>query len=161
MKNLPYILITVLILGLIGFLAFSPDKTTEPKMTEKNTETKKEKGASKTDTAVTNTQSTKIAQYKDYTAKNLAQATKEGNTLLFFHATWCPTCRAAEKDINNNISLLPKDLIILKTDYDTQTDLRTKYNLTSQHAFVLVDNEGNEISKWYGGGIKTILENLN
>ena len=160
MKNLPYILIIVLILGLIGFLVISPtnEQTTNPenlqeKMMEEenglNTNGHAEEGV------------TKQATYTAYSKEAVTAASAEDLTLLFFHADWCPTCRAAEKDIMQNQTSLPDNLTVLKTDYDTNRDLRTRYSLTSQHAFVLVDNEGNEVSKWYGGGVKTILENLN
>ncbi|MFT5180001.1 MAG: thiol:disulfide interchange protein [Candidatus Paceibacteria bacterium] len=87
--------------------------------------------------------------YEDYTPEKVSSA--EGRVLLFFYANWCPTCRIHEKDILKNIGILPKDLTILKLNYDTETELKQKYSVRFQHSFVQVDNEGNEVAKWIGG----------
>ena len=80
--------------------------------------------------------------------------------VLFFHAKWCPTCKAAEEDILSNIEDLPDNVVIIKTDYDTQKDLIRKYNVTYQHTFVIVDDQGNELDKWNGGEFQEIVERL-
>lgn len=54
--------------------------------------------------------------YLPYTSTAVAQA--KGNVVLFFHASWCPTCVAANKDIEAHIKDIPKDLTILKVNYD-------------------------------------------
>lgn len=71
-----------------------------------------------------------------------------GDTVLFFHASWCPTCQAAEKNITAAGENLPEGLTIVKVDYDTANDLRQKYGVTIQHTFVQVDQDGNELNKW-------------
>jgi hypothetical protein len=35
--------------------------------------------------------------------------------------------------------------MVFKTDYDTQKELKTKYKITYQHTFVLVDEAGDAI----------------
>ncbi|MFC1755968.1 thioredoxin family protein [Patescibacteria group bacterium] len=80
--------------------------------------------------------------YVDYSAEALEEAQTEGGALLFFHASWCPTCKAAESDIVKNGSKLPKDLTILKTNYDKEKDLKEKFGITYQHTFVQVDKYG-------------------
>lgn len=87
--------------------------------------------------------------YESYSPEKLTFA-ENGNVVLFFHASWCPYCRTAEADINKNTSSIPSDLLILKTDYDTQTALKQKYGVTVQHTFVQVDKDGNQITKWIG-----------
>lgn len=102
------------------------------------------------------------SNYVTYTPSTLDTILEDqGRALLFFHASWCPTCRAADKSIQTDGDQLPQNLTILKVDYDTETDLKRKYNVTYQHMFVLVDSNMNEITKWQGGGVETILENLN
>lgn len=64
--------------------------------------------------------------------------------LLFFHAPWCPQCRAIEKSTSGGI---PADVAIFKVDYDTATALRQKYGVTIQTTVVLVGNDGNLIKK--------------
>lgn len=79
--------------------------------------------------------------------------------VLFFHATWCPTCKAANLEFEANLGKIPEDVVLLKTDYDTENALKQKYGITYQHTFVLVDSEGNELKKWSGGGITQLIAN--
>ena len=97
---------------------------------------------------------------KPYSPAALATATEKGRTVLFFSAAWCPTCKSAKQDISRNFTKLPKDLTILDLDYDTEKDLKKKYGITTQHTLVQVDTDGSEITKWIGGGVATILSNV-
>jgi thioredoxin 1 len=87
--------------------------------------------------------------YDIYTPEKVANA--EGNVVLFFHASWCPSCRRLNSDIENNLDSIPSDLTILKVDYDKETALKQKYGVTTQHTLVQVDNQGNLVTKWSGG----------
>jgi thioredoxin 1 len=68
--------------------------------------------------------------------------------VYFFHASWCPTCRATEKSIEADG--VPAGLTLVKVDFDTETDLRKQYGVTQQHTFVQVDPDGDELAKWTG-----------
>lgn len=94
--------------------------------------------------------------YTSYSTDKVASA-GQNKTVLFFHAAWCPTCRTLDKDINNSLNDIPAGIQILKTNYDTEKDLKKKYGVTYQHTFVQVDPNGNLIKTW-GGGNK--LENV-
>ncbi len=96
--------------------------------------------------------------YVEYTQKAYDDAASM-KRVLFFAASWCPTCRAADKDFNANLDKIPADVIILKTDYDTQTALKTKYGITHQHTFVYVNAKGEALKKWSGGATVEIIEN--
>ena len=87
--------------------------------------------------------------YQSYTPE--AVASVDGNIILFFHASWCPSCRGLNSDIEKNIENIPSDVTILKVDYDKETALKQKYGVTTQHTLVQVDNQGNLIKKWSGG----------
>jgi thioredoxin 1 len=87
--------------------------------------------------------------YLPYDASKLAVA-NTGDVVLFFHATWCPGCRALDSDITAQLSAIPTDLTILKLDYDTETELKKKYGVTTQQTLVQVDAQGNLIKKWSG-----------
>lgn len=87
--------------------------------------------------------------YQPYSEERLALA-EDGTAVLFFHATWCPTCRAADADITENAAAISPNTHILKVDYDTATDLRQRYGVTTQHTFVQVDADGNELQQWTG-----------
>ncbi len=89
-------------------------------------------------------------QYMAYDASKLAMAA-QGPVVLFFHAPWCPTCKAADTDINANVAAIPAETTILKVDYDTNPELKKKYGVTYQHTFVQVNAEGTMIKKWSGG----------
>lgn len=88
--------------------------------------------------------------YTDYSPEKVANA--KGDIVLFFHAKWCPTCRGLDAAINSELSMIPKDLTILKVDYDTSSELKAKYGVTLQHTLVQVDSDGKMITKWSGGG---------
>ncbi len=68
-----------------------------------------------------------------------------GTKVLFFYASWCPNCRALEKDIK--AGPIPADLTIIKVDFDNSTDLRQKYGVTLQTTVVYVDDDGAELAK--------------
>jgi thiol-disulfide isomerase/thioredoxin len=84
-----------------------------------------------------------------YAAYSTDMLGKTENTVVFFHANWCPSCRAANSGISSGV--VPENLTILKADYDSETELKKKYGVTTQHTFVLVDAQGEMIKKWVGG----------
>lgn len=87
--------------------------------------------------------------YEAYTPEKLENA-NGGNVVLFFRASWCPTCRALDADINANLNAIPEGVTILDVDYDNSTALKQKYGVTYQHTLVQVDADGNMITKWTG-----------
>lgn len=97
-----------------------------------------------------------VGSYESYTPEKLARA-ESGDVVLFFHASWCPSCRGLDADIKKNMSEIPENVSILQVDYDAETELKKKYGVTTQHTLVQVDAQGNMITKWSGGGS---LENL-
>lgn len=101
-------------------------------------------------------------QYLEYSQTNLTQALTRGRTIIFFHANWCPYCKAADAELKANPDQIPSDVTILKADYDTEKQLKQRYNITTQDTFVLIDVDGNEVLKWTSGGqaLQTIESNL-
>lgn len=69
----------------------------------------------------------------------------DGPKALFFHASWCPQCRALDEDLRANGA--PDGLTVFQVDYDGRTDLRQRYGVTLQTTIVFVDDDGQEISK--------------
>lgn len=82
--------------------------------------------------------------YKDYSPTAIAET--NGTKLLFFHASWCPQCRALEADIKQKG--VPGGVVIIKVDYDTNQALRQKYGVTLQTTIVRVDDNGNLVKKY-------------
>ena len=58
-----------------------------------------------------------------------------------------------------NLKKIPANIVIFKADYDTETALKTKYNISRQHTFVYVDKAGKALKTWSGGATAEILEN--
>lgn len=87
--------------------------------------------------------------YEAYSPDKLARA-ESGDVVLFFHASWCPSCRGLNSDIEANASAIPEGVSILKVDYDKEAELKKKYGVTYQHTLVQVDKDGTMIKKWSG-----------
>lgn len=97
--------------------------------------------------------------YLDY-SQSVFDSYSDKKRVYFFHATWCPTCKAANTAFMQNIGQIPEDVVVFKTDYDGETNLKQQFGITYQHTFVQVDSRGNEVSKWNGGDINALLSNL-
>ena len=63
-----------------------------------------------------------------------------GDVVLFFNATWCPTCQETVKNLDADGT--PAGLTVVSVDYDSNQDLRQKYGVTVQHTFVVVSEDG-------------------
>ena len=89
--------------------------------------------------------------YLDYRA-NLLQQADDKRVVLFFNASWCPTCRIADKNFTTQArsGSFPDDLIILNVDYDDHQALRQQYGVTGQHTYVQVDAQGQALKAWGG-----------
>jgi thiol-disulfide isomerase/thioredoxin len=98
--------------------------------------------------------------YEVYDASKLAMA-KEGKVVLFFKASWCPTCRTLDADIKASLGDIPAGLTILEVDYDKYAELKQKYGVTIQHTLVQVDASGAQLMKWSGGNtLESVVEKL-
>ncbi|MEU4450926.1 thioredoxin domain-containing protein [Nocardioides sp. NPDC023903] len=99
-------------------------------------------------------------RYTDYSAAAVADECYT-DTILFFHAPWCPECRGFEEAIKSGE--VPDGAQILKVDYDSATDLRKQHEVTIQSTFVRVDPAGERVKLWSGYGkdksVDAILEN--
>lgn len=86
--------------------------------------------------------------------------------VLYFYATWCPSCKQANEDFTANPNKIPEDVIVLRINYndpDTdqeEKDLAKKYGITYQHTFVQVDSAGKELTKWNGGQTDELVTNI-
>lgn len=87
--------------------------------------------------------------YEAYSKDKLALA-ETGDVVLFFHASWCPSCRGLNASIESNRMAIPKGVHILKVDYDKETEQKKMYGVTYQHTLVQVRADGTMIKKWSG-----------
>lgn len=102
----------------------------------------------------------KAGLYVPYEASKLAMA-NSGDVVLFFKASWCPSCRTLDSNIKANLDTIPSGLTILELDYDTATAFKQQYGVTTQHTLVQVDADGTLIKKWSGGStVASIVEQV-
>lgn len=83
----------------------------------------------------------------------------ERPTVLFFTADWCPTCKAALRDLDANGAKLGDRRIVL-VDYDASAELKKLYKVTYQHTWVWIDAEGTALETWNGDGVDGILKRV-
>ncbi len=82
-------------------------------------------------------------QVAPFTTETAAQSLAKSNTVVyFFAATWCPDCQATYRDLKANSGKLPKNFFLVFVNYDKESALKTKYGISAQHTFVVVDATG-------------------
>lgn len=106
-----------------------------------------------------------VSRYLEYSDSALDE-TKNKRRVLYFYASWCPTCRPTDADLKANESKIPEDTVVIRVNYndpDTDSqekDLAKKYGITYQHTFVQIDAQGKEIARWSSGQTDELLTNL-
>ncbi|MBE4718577.1 thioredoxin domain-containing protein [Pseudarthrobacter sp. AB1] len=100
------------------------------------------------DTAPPAASAGQAGSFTTYTPEAVSSASETETVVLFFHATWCSTCKLLASDIEANAASIPAGIKILKVDYDSETALKQKYGVTLQHTLVQVKPDGSQIAKW-------------
>lgn len=96
--------------------------------------------------------------YLEYSSDSYSKSADK-KRVIFFYAAWCPTCRPADAEFKSRVNEIPSDVVLLRANYDTESALKKQYGITYQHTFVLVDESGNEITKWNGGSVAELIKN--
>lgn len=111
------------------------------------------------------TSETVSARYDNFSG-SLPEAQPNIRRVLFFYASWCPTCRPVDEELREKAATLPAGINVIRVNYnDPDTDemeksLAQKYGVTYQHTFVQIDESGTEVTKWNGGGVNELLKNI-
>ena len=76
--------------------------------------------------------------FKPYTAEAVKVAMGGGKTtLLFFHAPWCPVCKAQEPKVKAHLNGAHKNVVAFKVDYDSNMALRKELEVDKQSTLIL------------------------
>lgn len=155
MPPVPIIIGAIILIFGVGYLVTSPS-TTVPEATTQPPQTdvvRVSDATSPVDTsAMTEQHSPELGEisdakpivagvYTEYTADAIAQSNAD-HILLFFKASWCPSCRALDADIVANADAIPSGVEIYTVDYDTATALKQQYGITMQHSIIEIDSTG-------------------
>jgi thiol:disulfide interchange protein len=117
---------------------------------DKNTST-----VSKSETE-TSKQEMYTQNYKPYTQEGFTTLKGKQPFAVFFYADWCGTCRNWEtKVLETN---LPERAVILKADYDTETELVKSLKINKQSTAVFFDAEGNVVKKEMDPSMEVLTE---
>lgn len=133
----------ILLAGIGLFLATGDDEAQEITDTSSNSVAPEQD--SQPQNSDNETTEVSAGQYLDYKQELIAE-NADKDVIIFFHADWCPKCRALEETIKSGT--IPENLVILKANYDTETELKQKLGVTIQTTLVQVDKDGNKINLW-------------
>lgn len=182
MKNNKVIIGVVMVILVVGGFFIVNQKSEDSKnaemlpeqtamMEKTNTETPKEETMEKKEAMMEKTDTGKMmdksagSRYVPY-SKKVLESTADKRRVLYFYATWCPSCKQANEDFTKNPEKIPDDVIVIRINYnDPDTDqeekeLAKEYGITYQHTFVQVDSSGKEIVKWNGGDTDDLIKNI-
>jgi len=158
-------LAVVVIIGIIIIARNQINIDTAPSPSQTNLEQSDTTTTTTSTTSATTMSDTSDQKYIEYSDGVLDGASNK-RRVLFFYASWCPTCRPVDQAIRDDLGLIPDDVQIIRVNYnDPQTDqseraLAQKYGVTYQHTFVQIDQNGQVVSKWNGGGLDQVLQNI-
>lgn len=156
MKNTSIIIGAIVLIIGVGYLvtnnASEPTTVTQEATTE--TEALATEETTITEESVDEVATTDLAAveaaapgvYTAYGADTIAQSDAE-HILLFFHATWCPSCKALDANIVANAYSIPAGVEIYKVDYDTSAALKRQYGVTTQHSIIEITASGEALSR--------------
>ncbi len=97
-------------------------------------------------------------KYEAYNEAKVKEALTAGKKVaLFFHASWCPSCRKLDKQLKSTMEAIPTNAVVFKVDYDSSTELKSQYGVTTQHTIVTIDKEMNMIDKKVGADLEAVV----
>lgn len=159
MRN-AWVIVAVIVVGVIAYMALGRDSLKES--TELNTGRSTSTQSDSVDVSDVEAGSEKYVVFTE----NAYAENSSKRRVLFFYANWCSTCQPAQQDILGGLDQLPDDAVVLRVNYNdsdadsVERELARKYGVTYQHTFVLIDESGEVVARWNGGGLDQILANL-
>lgn len=164
-QSLIILAVIVLVVGVVGYSYLSQQSANQAQDLEKTSMIVN--GDSARDSLMVDAESKMMAksQYQAFNPEVL-EATADTKRVLFFYASWCPTCRPADAAFSTNETEIPDGVSVIRVNYnDSETDeaereLAQKYGVTYQHTFVQIDAAGNQMAKWNGGSLAELQANI-
>lgn len=159
MKNPKIIFAVIAIIAILGIGAY----TLSQNSSQTESIAQKDNSAKENDKIIDD--KTAGSRYIRY-SKSALDSASDNRRVLFFYASWCPTCKPADANFTQNEIKIPDDVTVIRVNYnDPETDqeekdLAKKYGIIYQHTFVQIDNTGKEVTKWNGGQIDELLSNI-
>jgi len=112
---------------------------------EMNDEISDEPATAEPMTAVTTTDDTSAvatASYENYSVSKAAELIGKQRFAIFFYANQCSTCENWENSTTAALDTLPANTVILKADYDTETELKAKLGIKNQSTVTFFNADG-------------------
>ncbi len=82
------------------------------------------------------------ASYIDYSPEKRTSYEGSKPFVIFFHASWCPTCVAIERELKDELAGYPDGVLIMQANFDIETALKEEFGVTRQYWFVVFDAAG-------------------
>jgi uncharacterized membrane protein/thiol-disulfide isomerase/thioredoxin len=97
--------------------------------------------------------------YEEFTQEAYVRAKAEGRpVLLYFWAGWCPICRAEEPGIRETVEAMDVPVAGFRVDFDAETAMKRSFSVPYQHTTVLLNTNGNEVTRFIGPVKRATLE---
>gem|GEM_PF-5341916 len=72
--------------------------------------------------------------YMEYSPKKVTELNAEGKDVaVFYYSKSCGSCNSLDKSINENISSIPSDKVIMKADWDMYAEEAETFGITKYH----------------------------
>lgn len=116
--------------------------TTQGTWTKQSTGSAGSAAAVATSIATANAETKPSEFYQVYSASKVDAAIKAGKQVaLFFYSATSDISKRVDKDLANNATLIGKDRVVFRVDFDKETDLKTTYNVKSEHTAVYLNKD--------------------
>jgi thioredoxin 1 len=149
----------VIAIALVGFFAYTSSQGSDSESLSNKNDTSSQE-------IISDEMVSEDSRYKIYESQKTLDEAYDTRRVLYFYASWCPTCIPADRDFKENADKIPEDVTLIRVNYsdpDTdqnEKDLAKKYGVTYQHTFVQIDENGEEVTKWNGGQMLELLANI-
>ncbi len=166
MKNPIIIFFSISLVAVVGFGVFTLSRNSSPSDPMKKSDETIMQGEDKANNSEKMVDDTSASSRYVENSNTALQNASGNRRVLFFYASWCPTCRPADAEFRNYKDKIPADVVVIRVNYnDPETDqeekdLANQYGVSYQHTFVQIDSDGNEITKWNGGQIDELLSRI-